>query len=112
MNATLSLSPQIASSLQSVAGETADDKLLSLLETYLTARLHECEGEITQYEIKYRTTFEKFAGAWARGEVAHVHSHEVERDYMEWEGLIAEKERWLEQLRELPERDSLQDAAA
>ncbi len=112
MNATLSLSPQLASSLESIEGETADAKMLSLLESYLTLRLHECEAEITQYEIKYRRTFADFAGAWAQGEIARRHSHEVERDYMEWEGLVAEKQRWLEQLRALPQPDTLRASAA
>lgn len=100
---TVSLHPQIVAYLEAVEGQTPDDKLVSLLETYLAARLRACELEIGEYEIKYRSTFDEFAQAWEQGRVAYKHSHAIERDYMEWEGLIAEKQRWLKLLQKLPE---------
>jgi hypothetical protein len=48
------------------------------------------------------TAFAEFARAWEQDEIPNKHSHAVERDYMEWEGLVAEKQRWLERLRRLP----------
>ncbi len=99
---TIALSPQVASHITSIEGHTNDDKLLRLLETYLASQIRACEPEIWSYEVKYRSTFAEFARAWEQDEIPNKHSHEVERDYMEWEGLVAEKQRWLERLRRLP----------
>ena len=100
----VALSPQIALHLKSIEGRTNDDKLLRLLETYLAAQIRACEQEISAYEVKYRATFAEFAQAWERGEIRDRHSHAIERDYMEWEGLVVEKQKWLERLRSLPRR--------
>ena len=101
---TLALSPQIASYLKSIEGRTNDDKLLRLLETYLASQIRACEHEISEYEVKYRSTFAEFARSWEQDEIPDKHNHTVERDYMEWEGLVAEKQNWLERLRNLPRR--------
>ncbi len=101
---TVALSPQIASHLKTIEGHTNDDKLLRLLETYLASQIRACEQEISDYEVKYRSTFAEFAQDWERDEILNKHDHAVERDYMEWEGLVAEKHNWLEQLRSLPKR--------
>ena len=105
---TLSLDPQIASQLESIEGRTPDDKVVALLEAYLASQIRACEQEISEYEVKYRSTFEEFAEAWKQGRISKRYSHAIERDYMEWEGLIAEKRRWLERLRDLPKRDVLE----
>ena len=101
---TLALSPQIASYLKSIEGRTNDDKLLRLLETYLASQIRACEQEISEYEVKYRSTFVEFARSWEQDEIPDKHIHPIERDYMEWEGLVAEKQNWLERLRNLPRR--------
>jgi hypothetical protein len=82
--------------------------MLSLLETYLAVQIRACEREIGEYEVKYRSTFPEFAEAWQQGRIPNRCDHAVERDYMEWEGLIAEKQRWLERLRELPQREAVE----
>ena len=98
----LALSPQIAEYLGHVKGQTSEDKVLALIEAYLSSQLKECEREIVEYEVKYRSTFAEFAEAWAKDAIPAKRSHDVERDYMEWEGLEAEKLRWLELLKHLP----------
>lgn len=109
---TLTLNPQIVSHLEFIEGSTPDDKLLSLLETYLAAQLRVCEQEIGEYEVKYRSTFAEFAEAWNQGQIPDRHSHEIERDYMEWEGLVAEKKRWLKLFQGLPARKTLESSTA
>lgn len=94
----------MAAYFKSIEGRNNDDKLLRLLETYLTSQIRACEQEISEYEVKYRATFTEFARAWEQGEIPDRHSHTVERDYMEWEGLVAEKQNWLQRLRDLPRR--------
>ena len=85
----------------SIEGQAPYDKIMVLLETYLAAQIRTCNQEISQYEIKYRSTFEEFAEAWEQGSTPDRHSYEIERDYMEWEGLVAEKRRWLKRLSNL-----------
>ncbi len=87
----MTLSSQTISLLDHVEGETADEKLLTLVAAYLRSQLRACEQEIETYELKYRMTFAEFAAAWEKGEIPDRWSHDVERDYMEWEGLEAEK---------------------
>ncbi|MBI3361566.1 MAG: hypothetical protein HY023_10715 [Chloroflexi bacterium] len=89
----LSLSPQVAEYLGHVKGQTAEEKVLALLEAYISGQLKECEREMGDYEVKYRSTFAEFAEAWATDNIPDKHSHAVERDYMEWEGLEAERRR-------------------
>lgn len=104
---TYTLHPAILPHIEDVIGPTIEDKLMTLIETYLTAQLRACEQEISEYEVKYRTTFADFAQAWEHDQTAWKYDHTVERDYMEWEGLLAEKQHWLQSLRRLPKPESI-----
>ncbi len=104
---TYTLSPALLPHIEAVKGPTIEDKLMALIETYLTAQLRACEQEIGEYEVKYRTTFAEFAEAWEHDMTAWKYDHAVERDYMEWEGLLAEKQHWLQSLRRLPKPESV-----
>jgi hypothetical protein len=106
--ATLTLNPQLLTHFGFVEGQTPEVKMLSLLETYLAVQIRACEREIGEYEVKYRSTFPEFAEAWQQGRIPNRYDHAVERDYMEWEGLLAEKQRWLERLRELPQHEAVE----
>lgn len=44
------------------------------------------------FEAKYGLTFADFAQAWQEGKIPDKYSHEVERDFMEWEARRMEKE--------------------
>jgi hypothetical protein len=68
----------------------------------LIPQIRACEQEISEYEVKYRSTFAEFARSWEQEEIPDKHTHAVERDYMEWEGLVAEKYNWIELLRNMP----------
>ena len=58
-------------------------------------RLKECEESLFQFESRYGMDFESFTKAWDEDEISEKHSHEVERDYMEWEGFHGEKRKLL-----------------
>ena len=72
----------------------------------LSTQIRACEQEISEYEVRYRSTFAEFARSWEQDEIPDKHNHAVERDYMEWEELVAEKDNWLERLWNLPRRES------
>jgi hypothetical protein len=91
---TLAVSRGVLDLIEYVEGETITDKLIGLISADLAGRLRECEREIDDFELKYRMTFAEFAGAWESDEIPDKWSHQVERDYMIWEGLEAEKRKW------------------
>jgi len=71
------------------------------MPTLLAGRLRECKREIGDFELKYRMTFAEFAEAWESNGILNKWSHQVERDYMIWEGLEAEKRKWLSLLKRI-----------
>lgn len=92
--------------LEYLEGETFDKKLVHLIANDLKNRLHACSQRIVEFEAKYGMEFEEFERAWKEGQIPNAHSHEVERDYMEWESLIDEYEFLLSQLKKLKKESS------
>jgi hypothetical protein len=97
--ATLAISRDVLDLIKYAEGETIEDKLIGLVSADLARRLRECEREIGDFELKYRMTFAEFAKAWESDEIPNKWSHQVERDYMIWGGLEAEKRKWLSLLK-------------
>jgi hypothetical protein len=97
----LALSKKTFSLLNQVKGETPEKKIVSLVIGSAMLKLRECEEAIVQYESRYGMIFEQFKKSWKKGAIRGKNSHEVERDYMEWEGFEAEKRHWLETIRGL-----------
>jgi len=98
----LDVAVEALSYLDYVEGETTTDKILALIAIHFATQLQACEREIRQYELKYGLTFAEFAVLWEKDEIPGRWSHPVERDYMEWEGLEAERKNWLSLLKDLP----------
>jgi hypothetical protein len=98
---TLAVSRDVLDLIEYVEGETIKDKLIGLVSADLARRLRECDREIGDFELKYRMTFAEFAEAWESDEILDKWSHQVERDYMIWEGLEAEKRKWLSLLKRI-----------
>ncbi|MFI5364004.1 MAG: hypothetical protein ACHQ4J_00120 [Candidatus Binatia bacterium] len=67
----------------------------------LRLRLHDVAGQLAGFEARYGRTFEQFAVDWNAGRQTDRFSHRVERDFMEWEALTAERRELLELIREL-----------
>ncbi|MDI6791610.1 MAG: hypothetical protein QME81_01910 [bacterium] len=84
-------------------GATTDKKISNLVDVYLLQRLHECEEDIYQFEVKYRMSFSEFKEAWEKNNITNKYSHQIERDYMVWEGLEVEKKKWLSLMQRLGE---------
>jgi hypothetical protein len=72
----------------------AQSSKFKLICADLARWLWECKREIGDFELKYRMTFAEFAEAWENNDIPNKWSHQVERDYMIWEGLEAEKRKW------------------
>ena len=64
-------------------------------------RLHDVADQLVGFEARYGRTFEQFAADWSAGREADRFSHRIERAFMEWEALTAERRELLELIREL-----------
>lgn len=98
---TVELPEEVLRKLEQVEGKDFTEKIVNLLKQRILAQLRECDEQILKYETKYGMDFEQSQSAWKRDEVEYKHSHEVERDLMEWEGFVLERQRWLSMLRDL-----------
>lgn len=87
-------------------GESLDQKLVYLIVSDLKRRLQTCSQRIVEFEAKYGMRFEVFAQAWQAEKIPNRYSHEVERDYMEWESLVDEYELLLSNLKKLKSQPS------
>lgn len=98
---TVELSDELAQKLELIEGQTPSEKIKSLLRQAAVLGLKECHEAISRYETQYGMDFETFRAAWETGQIAGTYTHAVERDLMEWEGYVLERETWLSLLREL-----------
>ncbi len=98
---TVKLPDKILEKLEKVEGKGFEEKIVNLLKQRVVLQLRECDEYILRYEPKYGMDFDQFKSAWESGQIENKHSHEVERDFMEWEGFVLERQRWLSMLREL-----------
>ncbi|WP_456474235.1 hypothetical protein [Candidatus Pyrohabitans sp.] len=96
---TLTLDEKAKNILDVFAGRDYREKLSNLANEAIMAKIKECNELIANFEAKYKMKFEEFRHAWESEEIKERHSHEVEADYIEWEALEMEKEKWLELLR-------------
>lgn len=83
-----------------VPGTDLSAKLESLTRANLKHLLTACNEALSRFEAKYGLTFAEFFQAWKEGAIPERYSHEVERDFMEWEAHQQEKEDLLVALRE------------
>lgn len=98
---TISLSEKVYNKLKIVEGKELGEKIFHLLETNSIMRLKECEEQIFRFEAKYGLDYSGFKTAWEKGDIKHKHSHQRERDFMEWEGFESERKKWLKSLKDI-----------
>lgn len=98
---TINLSEKIIDKLKIIEGKEINEKIFSLLETNAIMRLKECEDLIFTFEAKYGMDFNGFKKDWEDGTIKNKHSHQVEKDFMEWEGFESERIKWLNALRDM-----------
>ena len=97
---SVTLSKDMEKTLGIIPGKRIEDKIINLIIDSLSFKLRECEEKIVGLEAKYGMTFEEFKESWNAKKIPDKYSHEVERDYMEWEGFQMEKKRWLSTLKD------------
>lgn len=104
----ITLPDNIIDILDTIPGETREDKLLNLLAGNIAAKVRECDARIVEFETNYGMSFADFEKAWKENLLGESFSYSLEKDYMEWEGFYMEKKRWLSLLRELKDSPKAQ----
>ena len=84
--------------LDSIAGETPDQKIAYLLMGEIRHNLEGCEQERLALEIKYGLEYDEFKRRLEAGDLGDEFEYPVELDALKWGDLIAEKKHWLQQL--------------
>lgn len=105
---TINVSDVIIENMEYIPGGTIDEKMANLRVSSFRLQLRECEEALYRYEAKYGMEFTQFIDAFDRGEFER-HSHEIERDCMEWEGFCDERSRMLASIREMCRKISFHD---
>ena len=100
---TINVADTIIENMVYIPGGNLDEKLSNLMVSNFRLQLRECEEAIFRYEAKYGMEFAQFTSAFDAGEVDR-YSHEIERDFMEWEGFCDERSRMLTSIREMRRR--------
>ena len=100
---TISVADTIIDNMVYIPGSNLDEKLSNLMVSNFRLQLRECEEAIFRYEAKYGMELAKFTDAFDAGEFDR-YSHEIERDFMEWEGFCDERSRILASIREMKMR--------
>jgi hypothetical protein len=96
---TVILPPKIQPILESLTGETPDQKIAHLLVGEIRRHLTACEQERLELEVKYGVEHEDFRRQLEAGALGDEFGYELEMDAMRWDDLIVEKQHWLQQLR-------------
>ena len=98
---TVTVSDKLLRVLEDFApGANLEAKLENLTRENLEYQLRACNETLSRFEAKYGLTFPDFARAWQEDKILNEHSHEVKRDFMEWEARHLEKEDLLAAVRE------------
>ncbi len=87
-------------------GEDLETKLENVTRERLESQLRLCTEALGGFEAKYEMTFSKFAQAWQDEKIPQHRSHEVERDFMEWEAQHVEQIDLLAAIQELGQSES------
>ncbi len=98
---TINLSEEMYDKLNIVEGKEIGEKISHLLEANALMRLKECEEQIFRFEARYGMDYKGFKTAWEKGDIKNKRSHQVERDFMEWEGFELERKKWLKTLKDI-----------
>lgn len=98
---TITLAEDILDNLAFVRGQDLQEKLTRLIENNILLQLKECEDFHFKFESKYGMDFSTFAEVWEGGGIPDRQSHDVERDFMEWEGFAQERIKLLKALRNM-----------
>lgn len=71
------------------------------IKDWVRLKLKETNEQRRAFEQRYGMDFSAFKQAWLEGNIADKHSHQVERDYWEWEATVSDEGRLRQMLESL-----------
>ena len=98
---TIHLPTKVRPLLDSMVGDTLEQKIAGLLLDAVRHNLEACEQERLELEIKYGLEYGEFRRKLDAGDLGNEFEYALETDVMRWDDLIAEKKHWLQQVRYL-----------
>jgi hypothetical protein len=98
-NVTVTLPRKSQMILETLAGDTPDEKIAHLLLDEIERNLEACEKERLALEVKYGVEYPEFQRQLEAGTLGDEFGYTLETDAVRWADLIAEKQYWLQQLR-------------
>jgi hypothetical protein len=79
--------------LSELTQETKVEVALPLaIKDWVRLRSKEAKEERDGFERRYGMDFAAFQHAWQEGRIPDAHSHQVERDYREWEATVTDEQ--------------------
>ena len=88
---TIHLPTKVRPLLDSMVGDTTEQKIAGLLLDAVRHNLEACEQERLELEIKYGLEYGEFKRKLDAGDLGNEFEYELETDVMRWDDLIAEK---------------------
>ena len=82
---SIAISPRVRPVLESMAGETPDQKITNLLLNELRRNLEACDKELLDFEVKYGLEHADFARKLAAGKLGNEFGYDLEMDAMRWQ---------------------------
>ncbi|HEC67298.1 MAG TPA: hypothetical protein ENI35_00550 [Candidatus Desulfofervidus auxilii] len=96
------ISTNILKILADITGEPRFDfAIRQILKDAIEHRVERIEREIKQLEKKYEMKFEEFEKKFQKEEISNQYSYEIEKDYLEWEGLVGRLKKYQKLLESL-----------
>ncbi|MFH1860907.1 MAG: hypothetical protein ABIJ30_01670 [bacterium] len=84
--------------LTDLTGEILFERALNItLKDSISHRLEKIKKNLNIYQKKYGMKFADFKILWNMGKIKDQSSYEIEKDFLEWEGLVMRKDK-LEEL--------------
>ncbi|MBI5193942.1 MAG: hypothetical protein HZA08_10945 [Nitrospirae bacterium] len=88
----MSISPNIAKALSDITGQPKVELAIhDIIRDAVEHRLEKIHSEIKRLEEKYLMPFKEFDMKFQSEMIPDQFSYSVEKDYLEWEGLVSRK---------------------
>ncbi|MBU1487200.1 hypothetical protein KKH56_04020 [bacterium] len=80
--------------LTDLTGEIVFERALNItLKDSIEHRLEKIKKNLNTYQKNYGMKFDDFKMLWSSGKIKNQSSYEVEKDFLEWEGLVMRKDK-------------------
>jgi hypothetical protein len=84
----MAISASVLKALTEITGEPrAELAIREIMKDSIEHRIEKIENEIKALEKKHSMNFKEFEQKFQKEQIPNQYSYEIEKDYLEWEGL-------------------------